>query len=1265
VDANKNIRYDAGELQFATIQAAIDAAPAGGQVVVTPGTYTEQLTISKALTLRSDPTLPKPIVQCPASLSGDNAILVIDSTGAVVCVQGLEFDGPGPAAGVFNGAILVKNDTMANLVGNVFRNIYSPFEPASNHSYAISVGHSRAGGMWVSTAQARVFNNTFLTCYPGAVCVSGFGSTLNYDTNDFFGRGAGVTYDPLAQWGVAVIDEAQAVVTFSNFTGINSVGGGGAILAFNGADVDVNNNVIAGVSDPLDTSTGIWLQGSGLMAGIGTGTLNLTRALVDSNGVSGQSTGIYFLLSRQDPMAMTSPPSITNNILSDNTVEGLKLEAVDNLTVSYNSITGNGLHGVWVSTLYADNLLQDNNIYGNGVGIMTASNGLHNFTPIDVIDAAYNYWGSPTGPGGEWLGTGDGVSHGVLFDPWYTAPVVGGSAISATGSRASVVVSGSGTFSSAPAALNLTIWGTGTYTVTAMLFSGAPAQGMAKPLQRYYHFRLDNTVGLAEVWVQVKYVTVPSSMNAEALRLYYYDIDNWEQFTYTSVDVANKTVMGMIPSSSISPSISMLTGDFLIAIGQPSITVAPLQGPAGTSIVVRGTGFKPDSLVQVTFANSLVAFDYANYLGVLAPLSFTAPQMTPGIYQVRATDSNMAFAIGTFNLLDVTPLVVSMSTYPTYYPHEVVNWDFSVSLNGVLTDADTVLVNLITPTGTTPLTGVTQHIGTGSYRTPYTFNSAIGDYVLTVEVRKGSTHQGDAARMFNTSAVLPDGTSLISLGVSQSTLEIGGYQRNFVRADMAFSLVGVDGTVASLSSALGGLASNYMTVGVTILSVSGTTINFVSLVGPVSESAARVHAFAEDYSSGLILVSTDIASIDTPWQSLNASVVSVSGSHAYVTSSLGGFRTSASAVGATVLSIIGSDAVLSTDMNQVTEPASLVNATLGVIMGTTVYIGTDLNTVTEDAALVSAHVISVVDQNATVGSTVGSVIVPASQVNAVATGISGANVSVSTSLNAITANAALLHATVLEILDTNASIYTSLNSLTVPAANVSARLSAVAPGTAVVETSLGTVTQNSSLINVRAVQLVINATKIDSTVGSIWISYGLAGAALQSVNGSTAWIHTIYGEIEEAASLINAHIASLNNWTALINTTIGAVVQNVTTVNGRVAAFNGNMTTVGSDIGPIAVSNDRVSARVTALNGDAATVTTIFGSVAGTVNSRSGSMANITTELGKVSLDISKYESTDSAAVLIAMVIIILVVVLIVALAIRSRSKGKGPEEKP
>ncbi|NIQ07932.1 MAG: hypothetical protein GWO20_20105, partial [Candidatus Korarchaeota archaeon] len=41
---------------------------------------------------------------------------------------------------------------------------------------------------------------------------------------------------------------------------------------------------------------------------------------------------------------------------------------------------------------------------------------------LNVVNATYNYWGDPTGPGGEGPGTGDNITENVLYLPWLKAP---------------------------------------------------------------------------------------------------------------------------------------------------------------------------------------------------------------------------------------------------------------------------------------------------------------------------------------------------------------------------------------------------------------------------------------------------------------------------------------------------------------------------------------------------------------------------------------------------------------------------------------------------------------------------------------------------------------------------------------------------------------------------------------------------------------------------------------------------------------------------
>ncbi|MEI6796522.1 MAG: right-handed parallel beta-helix repeat-containing protein, partial [Methanomassiliicoccales archaeon] len=1105
---------------------------------------------------------------------------------------------------------------------------------------------------------------TFIGCYPGAVSVAGFGSFLDMDSNDIHGHGAPTPYDGLPQWGVEVMDEAQAVITYNNISDIGAVTGGAGILAFNGADVDINNNIITGIKDPMETTIGIQLQGTGTIPGIGSGTLDLTQVAVDSNLLSGHETGLYLLLSRQDPMAMTSPPIITNNMIVDNTVIGMKLEAVDNVTVSYNTITGNGLHGIYASTLYNDNLIQDNNIYGNDPLGGAIGGGLINFTPSALVDAAYNYWGSPTGPGGEWLGLGDSISTGVLYDPWYTAPVVGGSSISATGSRSTVVVSGTNVFSSVPASLDLELVGSGTYTVSAMLFTGAPEPGLAKPMPRYYHFHMDTVVGLTAVTVFAKYDAVPAGMNGAALRLYHFNVDHWEQFTSTYVDLVNNTVVGMIPTSSISPSLAMLTGDFLIAIGQPSLTAVPMQGPTGSDVVVRGAGFASSSLVEVTFAGALVTYDLSNQLGELPAVSFSVPTVAPGLYEVRATDRTGSYGVTTFNVLDVTPLGLSLSTYPTYYLHELVQWTFTVTMNGVPTNVDSVAVNLMTPTGTVPLSAATMPVSTGVYRTPYVFAGSSGDYTLLIEARLGTTHQGDLARALNMSNALPAGVTLVSLGSNDALLHIDSEQRSFQRVPMSFALVQVMGTTASVATSIGAVTAEYSAVGAVVSSMASSTVTIVSSVGTITEAAALINSRAASYSGGLISVNTDLGSIMTSWQSIDASVVEVCGSTARLATSVGGFQTSSSSVGATLELVNGLLADVNTDLNLLTESASLLNATLTNITGTTVTIGSDLGSITEAAALINAHVHQVQGTTATVDSDIGTIVVPAVQVSAAFADIIGTLASVNTSLGTITQAASLLNVLVTLVQNTTATLSSTLNTIQVPADHISAALIGMDGANAIIGSQLNTLNELATLVDAHAIEVNATMTKINSTVGFIWITNLQSGAVLQAIVGVNASINTSYGIVLERAALLNASIFSLNNWTVLISTSIGTVTQNITSIHGQVTAFRGAMATVGSDIGPITVPVARISTQVTALNGNAATISTIFGAMPGTLLDTFGKGANITTSIGVVNLDISKYQQTPTDNTLLIVLVAIVILVVLVALVALRRGRGKRPAVK-
>ena len=118
--------------QYATIQSAIDAAPTGATIVVAPGTYTEQLSITKSVSLRGAGAsatiirapqtlvpLPNVVVDPRFGWGQEISGLVVVGNHADVGISGVSVTGPvpcGPVVGVWatQGANLRLKDSMVS-----------------------------------------------------------------------------------------------------------------------------------------------------------------------------------------------------------------------------------------------------------------------------------------------------------------------------------------------------------------------------------------------------------------------------------------------------------------------------------------------------------------------------------------------------------------------------------------------------------------------------------------------------------------------------------------------------------------------------------------------------------------------------------------------------------------------------------------------------------------------------------------------------------------------------------------------------------------------------------------------------------------------------------------------------------------------------------------------------------------------------------------------------------------------------------------------
>ena len=371
---------------YATIQAAVDAAKAGGTVTVDAGSYAESVRINKALTVqgaqagvdarsnvRQSATGVESVVTGATTTAGVGAVFTVAADGVTIdgfTVQGQTTKDLATGAGIViapgvSGTTIV-NDLVQNNVSGLFLSNASASNPATIR-HNVFKGNNNAGtngGRGIYTDQS----------------ISG-GTLTNVviDANSFVNNRGGTSTTTLE--AAVALESTSNAASQTNITVSNNTfdANGKAILAFNTTGLLFTGNV---VTRGLDWYSGIvrfegndhdvTITGNTLYANTG------PAVAVDCKGFPGDNSGFV--------------------------------------------VTGN-------------------NIYGNGT---TSGKNFGIVVNGDVyqgtFDARYNYWGNASGPSGDGSGTGDSVygsGHVVsgsswsvtagagseLFAPFATAPV--------------------------------------------------------------------------------------------------------------------------------------------------------------------------------------------------------------------------------------------------------------------------------------------------------------------------------------------------------------------------------------------------------------------------------------------------------------------------------------------------------------------------------------------------------------------------------------------------------------------------------------------------------------------------------------------------------------------------------------------------------------------------------------------------------------------------------------------------------------------------
>ncbi|HEX3355651.1 MAG TPA: NPCBM/NEW2 domain-containing protein [Tepidisphaeraceae bacterium] len=358
---------------YATIQAAVNAAPAGATINVDAGTYNEEVTISKELTIRG--------AQAGVDARGNARLNAASTTETII-------DGVSTAAGRTPSFLIKANDVtidgfmiQGNSTSDISQEAGLIIGPNQHGTHVLyNIFQNNCSGMFLandsSTDPALIQFNVFRNNNnPGQN--GGRGIYTNQDTagknltavvidSNFFQNNFGSTGTTKLESAISF--ESQTKGTQTNFTITNNAfdGDGKGVLAFNLEGMTIKNNII---SNSLDQYSGTWrFEGDVHNVTIQfNDTINNTGPAVnvDSKGYAGNSSGFV----------------VTNN-----------------------------------------NFFGNSSKYTNKVSLKV---GAGNYD--GVFDARNNYWGAANGPGGVQAGSGDVITtngNNVLYSAWATAPVV-------------------------------------------------------------------------------------------------------------------------------------------------------------------------------------------------------------------------------------------------------------------------------------------------------------------------------------------------------------------------------------------------------------------------------------------------------------------------------------------------------------------------------------------------------------------------------------------------------------------------------------------------------------------------------------------------------------------------------------------------------------------------------------------------------------------------------------------------------------------------
>jgi hypothetical protein len=366
---------------FSTIQAAVNAVPSGSTVNVCPGTYAEQVTITKKLTLTgvqagtADAAVVVPpsggLVQNGSDVFGNPVaaqIFVASTTGAVT-VSHLTVDGTGnnlSGCGAPTLEGIYFQNTAGTISGNTVRNHYqtdyADFGGCQN-GLAINVESvTSANSISIASNSVRSYQKNGITATGAATGAGSQGPVMNISGNYIVGLGA-----TAMNWQGVYLSQGTAAEN-------------GVQVGF-GASGKVTGNTVSDNIWGQDTSTDTGDAASGILVYASTGIT------VSGNGVNSSQFGI---------VAVTDPtygPADSTSITT-NRISGTQLFDAIDVCSNSNTVQTNTIYGSTESGVHFDDACgsgNNNTATGNTIneacaGILLGTGTSNTSTPNNFFD---------------------------------------------------------------------------------------------------------------------------------------------------------------------------------------------------------------------------------------------------------------------------------------------------------------------------------------------------------------------------------------------------------------------------------------------------------------------------------------------------------------------------------------------------------------------------------------------------------------------------------------------------------------------------------------------------------------------------------------------------------------------------------------------------------------------------------------------------------------------------------------------------------------